>query len=107
MRVYVAGPISKGDRTKNIRKAILAAEALRKAGHTPYLPHLDFLWDLVVPGVQHDDWLKLDHEWLKVCEALVRLPGESLGADQEVRWAKELGIPVYPWTLEGVGHLLK
>jgi hypothetical protein len=29
------------------------------------------------------------------CDAVLRLPGESTGADNDVRIAHELGIPVY------------
>jgi hypothetical protein len=39
--------------------------------------------------------MKQDFEWLKCCDAVLRLPGESTGADREVALAKELGIPVY------------
>lgn len=94
MRVYIAGPITKGERTENVRNAILAGEQVRRAGHAPYVPHLDFLWGLLVP-VAYPDWLALDHEWLKVCDALIRIPGESPGADKEVEWAMAQGIPVY------------
>jgi hypothetical protein len=32
---------------------------------------------------------------LGYCHAVLRLPGESTGADQDVRIAKEHGLPVY------------
>jgi hypothetical protein len=32
---------------------------------------------------------------LQHCDAVLRLPGESKGADQDVKIAQELGIPVY------------
>jgi len=32
---------------------------------------------------------------LKYCDAVLRLPGESTGADQDVRIAQERGLPVY------------
>jgi len=94
MRVYIAGPISLGDRVANIRQAILAADRALRAGHTPFIPHLDFLWELVVES-PYETRMSYDHEWIKVCDALIRLPGESKGADREVVWARELGIPVY------------
>ena len=94
MRVYIAGPITQGERTENIRNAILAADALRLAGHAPYVPHLDFLWGLLIP-VSYEAWLALDFAWLAVSEALVRLPGASVGADREVAEAHRLGVPVY------------
>ncbi|GAG05287.1 unnamed protein product, partial [marine sediment metagenome] len=46
--------------------------------------------------------------WLEVCDCVLRLPGESAGADLEVERAKELGIPVYLtpeqiWAVEPEG----
>jgi hypothetical protein len=40
-------------------------------------------------------WLEIDFAWVKKCDALIRLPGESSGADREVELARSLGIPVY------------
>ena len=95
MRIYVAGPYSKGDIAVNVRKAIEAGDKLAELGHIPFVPHLTHLWHLVSPK-PYDFWLKLDitilEQW---AEALIRLPGESKGADMEVARAKELGIPVY------------
>lgn len=34
-------------------------------------------------------------EWVEVSDALLRLPGESKGADMEVARANEIGVPVY------------
>lgn len=99
MRVYVAGPYSKGDTILNVRKAIEAAERLAAAGHTPYIPHLTMLWHLLRP---HGDlfWRGYDLEWLRCCDAVLRLPGESVGADGEVHMAKVCGIPVYESVAE-------
>ena len=53
----------------------------------------------------YERWLEYDMEWLTACDALVRLPGESKGADREVARAKELGIEVY--TLDEFLQLLE
>jgi hypothetical protein len=87
MRVYVAGPYSKGDVVLNVRNAIAAADTLLAAGHTPFIPHLTHLWHLVSPKT-YEEWLAIDLDWLKCCDALVRLPGESSGADREVVYAR-------------------
>ena len=92
MRVYVAGPM--GGQSENISVAIKAATKLLDAGLSPYVPHLTYYWD-VRHARARSRWMTLDLEWLKVCDCLLRLPGDSEGADQEVAWAKELGIPVY------------
>ena len=99
-RVYVAGPINTGGNVSaNVRAGVDAAERLLNAHLFPYCPHLTHFWDILYP---HDRsvWLALDHEWLITCDALVRLPGDSLGADQEVVWAIEVGIRVLNSTDE-------
>ncbi len=93
-RVYVAGPYTKGDVAVNVRDAVLAADFLFTLGCMPYVPHLSHFWHLVRPR-PYEDWLRLDIEWLEVCDALVRLPGESSGADGEIKRAVQLGIPVF------------
>lgn len=93
MKIYVAGPYTKGDVAENVRNAIITGNNLRALGHTPFIPHLTHFWHLLVP---HDIefWYKYDLEWLKVCDAVFRLNGESHGADKEVELANQLNIPV-------------
>jgi hypothetical protein len=43
----------------------------------------------------YEFWLELDNQFLPCCAALLRLPGESSGADKEVQLAQSLGIPVF------------
>lgn len=43
----------------------------------------------------HADWLTVDFEFIRRCDAVLRLPGESVGADAETAHASELGIPVF------------
>lgn len=93
-RVYIAGPYTKGDVAVNVRNAIAAADTLLAAGHWPFVPHLTHFWHLIYPRDWHD-WIALDERWLLCCEAVVRLPGDSKGADHEVRLAKNYGIPVF------------
>jgi hypothetical protein len=93
-KVYVAGPLSKGNMMSNIRDAINAGMPLWVAGYAVYIPHttafIDFVWYM-----DYEEWLKYDDEWLKVCDAVLRIPGESSGADREVKLAHSLGIPVF------------
>ena len=66
-----------------------------------YLPHLwHFFATTVEHGVTREQWIAQDLAWIEVCEAVVRLPGESAGADREVVFARQRGIPV--WSLEEV-----
>ena len=43
----------------------------------------------------YEFWLELDNEFLPFCSGLLRLPGESSGADKEVQLARTLRIPVF------------
>lgn len=99
MRIYVAGPYTKGDVAQNVREAIMAGNNLRALGHTPFIPHLTHFWHMLIPR-EIDYWYSYDMEWLEQCEAVFRLPGESKGADKEVERAKELGMPVFTSYLD-------
>ncbi len=92
--IYVAGPYTGGDPVINTRKAIEAGELLRGMGFVPFIPHLSMIWHLVEP---HDVafWYEYDNAWVERCDGLIRLPGESKGADAEVKLALELGMPVF------------
>ena len=93
-RVYISSPYSQGSTTYNVRLAIEAANTLLLAGFAPFVPHLNFAWDLVYPHSYHT-WLNWCVAWVPACDCLLRIPGLSRGADIEVELAKELGIPVY------------
>lgn len=94
LRVYVAGPYTKPDPDTNTDKAIAVANHLLDAGFAPFVPHLTHFWEQRHHR-PYEDWMQLDVAWVAVCDALLRMPGESSGADREVALAKELGIPVY------------
>ena len=67
---------------------------LLKAGHSPYVPHLCLFWHFLSP-LGYEDIMRVDMEFVVVCEALIRLPGISPGADREVRVAQQHGIPFF------------
>ena len=61
---------------------------------TPLVPHLTMLWNLVAPrGVEF--WYDYDIAILARCDALLRIPGFSQGADREVEFAVARGMPVF------------
>lgn len=96
MRIYVAGPMAtSGEPDANLNAAACAAAELIEAGHAPYVPHASWVLDAVRP-TSREHWLRADRAWLEACGAVLRLPGESVGADEEVHLALALGIPVYP-----------
>jgi hypothetical protein len=63
-------------------------------GYLAFVPHINIVWDMIVPNPP-EFYLWWDKEWLKTCDALLRLPGRSQGSDGEVALAEELGIPVF------------
>lgn len=113
-RIYLAGPLTCGDLAVNINRATEAFNRLMELGFAPMCPH----WSCFAGGVKvrelnpegptviaeaqvqptkatYAEWLDLDFAWVRVCHALLRLPGESTGADAEVAHARERGIPVF------------
>lgn len=116
-RVYIAGPISKGCMLHNIQQAEEAFFALARAGLAPWCPHwsvyaksavrhevnlsvgpFSFVYASAAaqpPGTTHEDWMGVDLPWVRVSDAVLRLPGESVGADAEVVEAVSAGIPVF------------
>ena len=56
-----------------------------------------YLWECFSPyhAGAYERWMELDFEWLDCCQALIRLPGDSAGADREIDYAHSHGIPVF------------
>ena len=101
--VYIAGPHSFSP-TNGVRAAAHAADRIWAAGGSPYVPHLCHLWDLISPQ-PYSVWLERDSYWLARCDVLLRLPGESPGADEEVNFAHENKIPAYYGVTACLGFL--
>ena len=93
-KVYIAGPYTKGDVAQNVAAAIEVADKLATLDLVVFVPHLTHFWHLHSPR-PYEFWLFQDLEWLKVCNAVYRITGESSGADKEVAYAKDHGIPVF------------
>jgi len=93
-RIYVSGPITIGDLQSNLRQAYAAIQQLMRASFAVLCPHLT----CHLPGHQefpHQAWIDNDLSWVEVAHAVLRLPGESTGADAECEHAASHGIPVY------------
>lgn len=45
-------------------------------------------------NIPHRAWLENDLPWVAVSDVVLRLPGESTGADEETAFAESLGVPV-------------
>jgi len=62
-------------------------------GYCPILPLLTHFQYIHKPRC-YEDWMQVDEELVSRSDVLLRLPGESPGADREIARAKSLGIPV-------------
>lgn len=96
--VYVAAPYTRPDPVENTHRLIKAVDRLIDDGVvTPVAPHLTLLWHLVSPRPL-EFWYAYDLAMLVRCDALLRLPGESTGADRELTFALERQVPVFMST---------
>jgi hypothetical protein len=106
--ILIAGPYRSGTgddpelMQRNLRRLETAAWPIFQAGHTPMigewvaLPVLrsagaDSPLDPLAEQVMYPTAARL----LEHCDAVLRLPGESSGADQDVAIARRRGIPVF------------
>jgi len=106
--ILIAGPYRSGTGddpdllAANLRRLEAAAWPIFAAGHVPMigewvaLPVLrsagaDGVLDPLAAEVMYPTAQRL----LQHCDAVLRLPGESTGADQDVAIARERGLPVY------------
>lgn len=93
--VYVAAPYTRPDPVENTHLLIAEVNQIAEEGIvTPIAPHLTLLWHLVRPQPL-EFWYAYDLAIVARCDAVLRLPGDSTGADEEVRFADERGIPVF------------
>jgi hypothetical protein len=90
---YIASPYTIGDKDENVLRQIDAYFALMLFGFCPYAPLLSHFVNKSYQ-IAYEDWMRLDMTWIDRCDILLRLPGESRGADREVAHAIEAGIPV-------------
>lgn len=93
--IYVAGPYTHPDPVDNTRIAMEAADRIMDSGHCiPFIPHLTLFWHMHKPRPV-GDWYAYDLEILGRCDAVLRLPGGSVGADNGVAHAVACSIPAY------------
>lgn len=103
--VGIASPYTTPDPITNIRLGARFATALWTCSNgdlVPVLPNANLVWDMIAP-LPYEAWLAITMAVIVRCDAIVRLPGESSGADLEVERAESLGIPVlyaHPYDLD-------
>ena len=101
MRIYVAGPYSaptEQEREANANRAIDAGIAIAEKGYTPFIPHMNHMWAIrgEMKGIEYpwEFWIDWCLEWLSLCDGILFL-GASPGANVELKYAKEAGMPIY------------
>ena len=101
--VYIASPYTKGDVGANVHNSSVVADALLSFGYVPFPPILfSHLWHLISPK-PYDVWMEMDYEYILRCDCLLRVPGKSGGADNEVKFAQDNHIPVF-YSLEDLDN---
>lgn len=101
-RIYVAAPLGANDagRPARIARAAEAGRRLQLAGYDAFVPHHTALLYHDADAMHgYDQWLAWCLRWLSACDALLRIPGHSPGADLEVERMRELGRPVFFFEL--------
>jgi len=94
IKVYIASPYTKGDVAQNVKLQLDTFAELMDLGFLPFAPLYSHFQHMAHPR-PYDAWIKLDLEWVKVCDCVIRLGGESFGADGEVKYATELNKNVF------------
>jgi hypothetical protein len=108
MLILIAGPYRSGTgddpekMAENLKRLEAPSYALFKAGHIPMIGEWAALpvWHAaggatIGDALYEEIFHPVAHRLLQLCEGVLRLPGESKGADNDVRIARERGIPVW------------
>jgi len=108
MMILIAGPYRSGTgddpakMAENLQRLEQASWPIFKAGHIPMIGEWVALpiWHTAGgKNVGDDLYNEILHptagRLIERCDAVLRLSGESTGADNDVRLARERGIPVY------------
>lgn len=106
IKVFISGPFSIGGVEENLRKQIDASDKLITLGYNP-LPLILYCYDIeLVHPRDYNMWIKLTLDFVQVCDCVLRVPGESKGADGEVAYAITHNIPVF-YSIEDLDSWFK
>ncbi|WP_426737822.1 DUF4406 domain-containing protein [Plantibacter sp. 2H11-2] len=102
--ILIAGPYRSGTGgdpdaiARNLERLEAAAAPIYALGHVPMIGEwvaLPILRGIDTASGDGDVMYETAKRLLQHCDAVLRLPGESSGADTDVAIARERGIPVY------------
>ena len=108
MLLLIAGPYRSGTNddpvliNQNLRNLEAMALPIFQKGHVPMIGEWVAIPLLRLAGSQKPGdaiWNEIQypvaHRLLEKCDAILRIPGASKGADQDIKIAKERGLKVY------------
>jgi hypothetical protein len=110
MMILIAGPYRSGTgddpdlMAANLARLEEAAWPIFEAGHVPMIGEwvaLPVLRSAKTAARPEQVFYPTAERLLEYCDAVLRLPGDSTGADQDVAIAQKRGLPVY-FRLEDV-----
>jgi hypothetical protein len=108
MMILIAGPYRGGTgddpelMARTLERLESVALPLFRAGHIPIIGEWFALPLLKLAGskspgdaVYQEISYPIAHRLLERCDAVLRIPGESKGADEDVRRASQKGLPIF------------
>ena len=118
MLILIAGPYRSGTNDdpvliqQNLSNLEAVALPLFRKGHLPMIGEWVALPLIHLAGSKKmgdEAWNEIQyptaHRLLQKCDAVLRIPGASKGADEDIRIAKELGLKIY-YRLEDVPDMV-
>lgn len=99
-RIYIIGPVntvapgSECDQFLNVRRMVEVATDLVNLGMVPVVPALCSFWHMLAPQPR-SFWMAKNDSDIRTCNAALRMPGDSLGADADGRRCEGYSIPVF------------
>jgi hypothetical protein len=117
LTILIAGPYRSGTNDdpelmqQNLDRLETMALTLFRAGHIPLIGEWLALPLLKVAGstkpgdeVYQEISYPIAHRLITKCDAVLRITGESKGADNDVKLARELGLKIYYKPEEIIGY---
>ncbi len=108
LTILIAGPYRSGTNDdpvlmqQNLERLESAALTLFRAGHIPLIGEWLALPLLKIAGskkpgdeIYQEISYPVAHRLITKCDAILRMEGNSTGADNDVKVAQQLGLPVY------------
>jgi hypothetical protein len=117
LTILIAGPYRSGTNDdpvlmqQNLERLESAALTLFRAGHIPLIGEWLALPLLKIAGskkpgdkIYQEISYPVAHRLITKCDAILRIEGNSTGADNDVKVAKQLGLPVYYHIEDIIGN---